>query len=78
LTIGRLRAEDTSCHVDASATAAAIKNRPLSEEQRAQNAALSIITAGLPSIKPRSLAIAQTKTGGIFLFGDAINVFLFS
>jgi hypothetical protein len=43
----------------------------------AQNAALSSITAALPSIKPRSLAIAQSKTGGIFLFGDAINAFLF-
>jgi hypothetical protein len=43
----------------------------------AQNAALTSITAGIPSIKPRSLAIAQPKAGGIFLFGDAINAFLF-
>jgi hypothetical protein len=43
----------------------------------AQNAALTSITAAIPSIKPRSLAIAQPKTGGIFLFGDAINAFLF-
>jgi|ERR1700733_4000567 len=43
----------------------------------AQNAALAFITAAIPSIKARSLAIAQPKTGGIFLFGDAINAFLF-
>jgi hypothetical protein len=43
----------------------------------AQNAALTSITANTPSSKPRSLAIAQPKTGGIFLFGDAINAFLF-
>jgi hypothetical protein len=43
----------------------------------AQNAALTSITANMPSIKPRSLAIAQPKAGGIFLFGDAINAFLF-
>src|ERR1700729_3363706 len=43
----------------------------------AQNAALTSIAASVPSIKPRSLAIANTKTGGIFLFGDAINAFLF-
>jgi hypothetical protein len=43
----------------------------------AQNAALTSITAAIPSIKPRSFAIVQSKTGGIFLFGDAINAFLF-
>jgi hypothetical protein len=43
----------------------------------AQNAALTSIAANKPPIKPRSLAIAQPKAGGIFLFGDAINAFLF-
>lgn len=43
----------------------------------AQNAALTSITAAMPSIGPRSFAIVQSKTGGIFLFGDAINAFLF-
>ena len=43
----------------------------------AQNAALNSITATAPSTRPRSFAIAQTKTDGIFLFGDAINAFLF-
>jgi hypothetical protein len=43
----------------------------------AQNAALTSITAAIPSVKPRSLAIVQPETGGIFLFGDAINAFLF-
>jgi hypothetical protein len=43
----------------------------------AQNAALTSITAPIPSTKPRSFAIAQPKGGGIFLFGDAINAFLF-
>jgi hypothetical protein len=43
----------------------------------AQNAALTSITAATPSVKPRSFAIVQSTTGGIFLFGDAINAFLF-
>ena len=43
----------------------------------AQNAALNSITAATPSVKPRGLAIVQPTTGGIFLFGDAINAFLF-
>jgi hypothetical protein len=43
----------------------------------AQNAALNSIASRMPSIKPGSLAIVQTKTGGIFLFGNAINAFLF-
>jgi hypothetical protein len=44
----------------------------------AQNAALNIITSGKASTgKPRSLAIVSAKTGEIFLFGDAINAFLF-
>ena len=43
----------------------------------AQNAALNSIVSPIPSIKPRSFAIAQPKAGGIFLFGDAINAFLF-
>jgi hypothetical protein len=43
----------------------------------AQNAALTCITAATPSVKPRSFAIVKPKTGGIFLFGDAINAFLF-
>jgi hypothetical protein len=43
----------------------------------AQNAALTSITAAIPSAKPRSFAVAQPKTGGVFLFGDAINAFLF-
>jgi hypothetical protein len=43
----------------------------------AQNAALTSITAATSSAKPRSFAVVQTKTGGIFLFGDAINAYLF-
>jgi len=43
----------------------------------AQNAALNSIVSPIPSIKPRSFAIAHPKTGGIFLFGDAINAFLY-
>jgi hypothetical protein len=43
----------------------------------AQNAALTSITATTPSVDLRSLAVAQPTGGGIFLFGDAINAFLF-
>jgi hypothetical protein len=44
----------------------------------AQNAALSSISSGGASgAKPRSLAIVSTKPGEMFLYGDAINVFLF-
>jgi hypothetical protein len=44
----------------------------------AQNAALNAITSGTaPTGKPRSLAIVTAKSGEIFLFGDAINGFLF-
>jgi hypothetical protein len=43
----------------------------------AQNAALTSITAAVPSINRRSLAVVQPNTGEIFLFGDAINAFLF-
>jgi len=44
----------------------------------AQNAALNVITSGIAATgKSRSLAVVSTKTGEIFLFGDAINSFLF-
>jgi hypothetical protein len=44
----------------------------------AQNAALNVITSGTASTgKPRSLAIVSAKTGETFLFGDAINGFIF-
>jgi hypothetical protein len=44
----------------------------------AQNAALNVMTSGPASTgKPSSLAIVSAKTGEIFLFGDAINAFLF-
>jgi hypothetical protein len=44
----------------------------------AQNAALNVVTSGAKSTaKPRSLAIVSAKSGEIFLYGDAINVFLF-
>jgi hypothetical protein len=43
----------------------------------AQNAVLTSIAAGSPSIKPSSLAVVKPITGGTFLFGDAINAFLF-
>jgi hypothetical protein len=44
----------------------------------AQNAALNVITSGTASAaKPRSLAVVSAKSGEIFLFGDAINGFLF-
>ncbi len=45
----------------------------------AQNAALNVIASGeATGAKPRGLAIVSTKSGQIFLYGDAINVFLFS
>lgn len=43
----------------------------------AQNAALSLIASGTPSATPRGFAVVSTKSGEIFLYGDAINVFLF-
>jgi hypothetical protein len=44
----------------------------------AQNAALNLIASGTPSAAtPRSFAVVSTKPGEIFLYGDAINVFLF-
>jgi len=42
----------------------------------AQNAALNLITSPTTG-KPRSLAVASTKSGEVFLFGDTINAFLF-
>jgi hypothetical protein len=41
----------------------------------AQNAALNVITSAAG--KPRSLAVVSAKSGEIFLFGDAINAFIF-
>jgi hypothetical protein len=45
----------------------------------AQNAALDRVTSKErdPANPPLSMAIAQTKAGEAFLFGDAINVYLF-
>jgi hypothetical protein len=44
----------------------------------AQNAALNLIASGAASAaKPRGLAVVSAKSGEIFLYGDAINVFLF-
>ena len=44
----------------------------------AQNAARNLIASGTPSaVAPRSFAVVSAKPGKIFLYGDAINVFLF-
>jgi hypothetical protein len=43
----------------------------------AQNAALNLIASGTPSAALRSFALVSTKSGETFLYGDAINVFLF-
>jgi hypothetical protein len=44
----------------------------------AQNAALNLLTSGMPSAATsRSFAVVSAKPGEIFLYGDAINVFLF-
>jgi hypothetical protein len=44
----------------------------------AQNAALNVIASRSPSAAaPRSLAVVTTKSGEKFLYGEAINVFLF-
>jgi hypothetical protein len=44
----------------------------------AQNAALNLIASGTPSVvTPRSFAVVSAKPGEIYLYGDAINVFLF-
>ena len=44
----------------------------------AQNAALNVAASGTSSsATPRSFAVVSTKPGEIFLYGDAINVFLF-
>jgi hypothetical protein len=44
----------------------------------AQHAALSLVTSGTRSAAThRSLAVVSTKPGEIFLYGDAINVYIF-
>jgi hypothetical protein len=43
----------------------------------AQNAALDRVTSRDPAAPKLTLAIAQTKSGEKWLFGDALNVFLF-
>jgi hypothetical protein len=44
----------------------------------AQNAALSLLASGTPgAARPRQMAVVSTNSGEIFLYGDAINVFIF-